>query len=170
LRTIIHEEDVPNAQISYRWRLPDAVRFNKKIRVTLEHGHPNHLRDDWSTTAYWYQTLPSPKLPLLPVEKRLPRRPEFPADSPLPAPSSEHLTHLQCKNIKQRDERMKAFVDDRNQWLERRAEASRERAKSNVEIAKDIRKRFLENLKEKCCGRSILSENKFCRSYIAEAL
>jgi hypothetical protein len=31
--------------------------------------------------------------------------------------------------------------------LERRAEASRERAKSNVEITKDIRKRFLEKIK-----------------------
>jgi hypothetical protein len=40
-------------------------------------------------------------------------------------------------------------VDDRNAWLERRAKASRERAVRNIEVAKDIRKRFLESLKSR---------------------
>jgi hypothetical protein len=143
--TIIHEEDVPGYQVSYRWHLPDPIRFNKKIRVTMEHGHANHLRDDWSTTAYWYQTLPGPKLDILPLEQRLPRRPKMPA--PEAEQSVAKLTEFQQNNIKQREARMKAFVDDRNQWLERRATESRDRAKNNVEIAKDIRRRFLESLK-----------------------
>ncbi|KAK9481946.1 hypothetical protein V1527DRAFT_522355 [Lipomyces starkeyi] len=113
--TIIHEEDVPNYQVSYRWQLPDPVRFNKKIKVTTESGHANHLRDDWSTTAYWYQTLPGPKLDILPVEQRLPRRPEFPP----------------C----------------RLRLLECRANDSRERARNNVKLAQDIRRRFLASLK-----------------------
>ncbi|KAG4437399.1 hypothetical protein IFR05_007124 [Cadophora sp. M221] len=145
--TIIHEEDVPGYQVSYRWHLPDPVRFNSKIRVTLEHGHANHLRDDWSSTAYWYQTLPGPKLDIAPVAARLPNRPQV-KPPPYDGKSGLNvLTDLQKQNIKQRDERMKEFVDDRNKWLERRAAASRERARSNVEIAKDIRKRFFESLK-----------------------
>ncbi|PGH35836.1 hypothetical protein GX50_01294 [[Emmonsia] crescens] len=70
--TTIHEEDVPNYQVSYRWHLADPVHFSKKINVT----------------------------------------------------------------------------PDRNEWLERRAQDSRERARNNVEICKDIRRRFLESLKD----------------------
>ena len=57
--------------------MSDPVRFGKKIKVTLESGHANQLRDDWSTTAYWYQTLPGPKLKNLPIANRLPRKPEI---------------------------------------------------------------------------------------------
>ncbi|KAH7388950.1 hypothetical protein BKA64DRAFT_580535 [Cadophora sp. MPI-SDFR-AT-0126] len=146
--TIIHEEDVPGYQVSYRWHLPDPVRFNSKIKVTLEHGHANHLRDDWSTTAYWYQTLPAPKLAIPPVADRLPNRPQVKPPPSYDGKSGANvLTDLQKKNIQQRDDRMKEFVDDRNKWLERRAAASRERARNNVEIARDIRTRFMNSLK-----------------------
>lgn len=146
--TIIHEEDVPGYQVSYRWHLPDPVRFNSKIKVTLEHGHANHLRDDWSTTAYWYQTLPGPKLDILPMKDRLPNRPQIMQPQPAgPRSGVDALTELQVKNIQQREDRLNEFVDDRNKWLERRAAASRERARSNVKNAKEIRKRFLESLK-----------------------
>ena len=47
--------------------------FEKSIKVTIEHGHANHRSDDWSSTAYWYQTEPHKPFPeILPVEKRLP--------------------------------------------------------------------------------------------------
>ena len=47
--------------------------FEKSIRVTIEHGHANHRSDDWSSTAYWYQTEPHrPFEEILPMEKRLP--------------------------------------------------------------------------------------------------
>ncbi|KAH8805313.1 hypothetical protein F5884DRAFT_798966 [Xylogone sp. PMI_703] len=144
--TIIHEEDVPGYQVSYRWHLPDPVRFNKKIKVTLEHGHANHLSDDWSTTAYWYQTLPGPKLDILPVEQRLPRRPQLEQPQREVPQHVRKLTALQREHIKQREERMEAFVTDRNKWLNRRAEASQERAINNVKIAKDVRSRFLKSL------------------------
>ncbi|KAK5173247.1 uncharacterized protein LTR77_001928 [Saxophila tyrrhenica] len=145
--TIIHEEDVPGYQVSYRWHLADPVRFNSKIKVKLEHGHANHLRDDWSTTAYWYQTMPGPKLDILPVAQRLPNRPKI---EPPPEPSaSRELTEQQKSNIEAREKRFKEFVEDRNQWLERRAKASKERAESNVEIARDVRRRFMESLGKK---------------------
>ncbi|OBT56942.1 hypothetical protein VF21_04034 [Pseudogymnoascus sp. 05NY08] len=143
--TIIHEDDVPGYQVSYRWHLPDPVRFNSKIKVTLEHGHANHLSDDWSSTAYWYQTLPGPKLEILPVAERLPNRPEVKQPE---VPAAKDLTELQTAHLKQQDERMKEFVADREKWLERRAVASRERARNNIEIAKDIRKRFMESLEQ----------------------
>ena len=47
----------------YRYHIEDPVYFNKKLIVTIEHGHDNHRRDDWSSTAYWYQREPhDPKL------------------------------------------------------------------------------------------------------------
>jgi hypothetical protein len=146
--TIIHEDDVPNTQVSYRWHLADPVRFSKRIKVTLETGHANHLRDDWSTTAYWYQTLPGPKLEILPVEERLPRRP---AVAEVPEPTEEELAALSAdkkEKLRQHRERYDAFVMDRNEWLARRAKESKERALSNVRICEDIRQRFLNSLKQ----------------------
>ncbi|KAK4893444.1 hypothetical protein LTR27_008126 [Elasticomyces elasticus] len=146
--TIIHEDDVPNFQVSFRWHLADPVRFNTKIKVTLEHGHANHLRDDWSSTTYWYQTLPGPKLEILPVEQRIPPKHTLVHPSlPVPEPQLATMTKAQRQMVEQRDQRMKEFVADREQWLDRRAEASRTRAKKNVEIAADIRKRFMASLK-----------------------
>ncbi|MBY8988426.1 MAG: DUF2961 domain-containing protein, partial [Candidatus Lokiarchaeota archaeon] len=42
----------------YRYHIEDPIYFNKRIMVTIEHGHDNHRRDDWSSTAYWYQREP----------------------------------------------------------------------------------------------------------------
>ena len=144
--SIIHEEDVPNHQVSYRWHLADPIRFEKKIKVNLEHGHANHLRDDWSTTAYWYQNLPGPNLDIQPVEERLPNRPTV--KPPHEAAENRPLTDSQKKMVAQREERLRAFVEDRNKWLQRRAADSKERSKKNIEAAKDIRKRFMESLKK----------------------
>jgi len=58
----------------YRYHIEDPIHFRESIRVTIEHGHANDLSNDYSSTAYWYQTephAPSPALP--PVEGRLPR-------------------------------------------------------------------------------------------------
>ena len=49
--SILYEGEKPPYQVSYRWHLPDPVRFNTRIKVTMEHGHANHLSDDWSSTA-----------------------------------------------------------------------------------------------------------------------
>ena len=74
--TVVHEGDTDGFQVSYRFHITDPIRFEKKIRVSIEHGHANQLSDDWSSTAYWYQTLPTGKpLTILPVEQRLPNVP-----------------------------------------------------------------------------------------------
>lgn len=58
----------------YRYHIEDPIRFRKSIRVTIEHGHANKLTNDYSSTAYWYQTEPHGVFPvLLPVAQRLPR-------------------------------------------------------------------------------------------------
>lgn len=58
----------------YRYHIEDPIYFHKNIVVKIEHGHANQRSDDWSSTAYWYQTEPHKKFEeLLPVEDRLPR-------------------------------------------------------------------------------------------------
>ncbi|MBQ9481933.1 MAG: DUF2961 domain-containing protein [Clostridia bacterium] len=57
----------------YRYHIADPVYFEKSIKVTIEHGHNNNRSDDWSTTAYWYQTEPHKRFEeLLPVQERMP--------------------------------------------------------------------------------------------------
>ncbi|NVM31423.1 MAG: DUF2961 domain-containing protein [Candidatus Helarchaeota archaeon] len=58
----------------YRFHVQDPIYFEKSIKVTIEHGHANHRSDDYSSTAYWYQTEPHKMFPpLLSVRERLPR-------------------------------------------------------------------------------------------------
>jgi hypothetical protein len=86
---ILHELDVPGYAVSYRFHVVDPIRFSSRIRVTIEHGHGNHLADDWASTAYWYQLPPGPVLSLKPVAERLPTRPAaeptVPPSEPPPA-------------------------------------------------------------------------------------
>lgn len=59
---------------SYRYHIEDPIFFESSIKVTIEHGHANKLTNDYSSTAYWYQTEPHAPFPaLLPVAQRLPR-------------------------------------------------------------------------------------------------
>lgn len=57
----------------YRYHVVDPVIFHESLRVSIEHGHANDRSDDYSSTAYWYQTLPHPPLTIPPVSERLPR-------------------------------------------------------------------------------------------------
>ena len=59
----------------YRFHIEDPIHFTQSIRVTIEHGHANKLMNDYSSTAYWYQTEPHlPFPPLPPVSERIPRK------------------------------------------------------------------------------------------------
>lgn len=58
---------------AYRFHIEDPVMFDQSIKVTIEHGHNNNRSDDYSSTAYWYQTEPHKEHPdILPVNARLP--------------------------------------------------------------------------------------------------
>lgn len=58
---------------TYRFHIEDPITFTESIKVTIEHGHANVQSNDYSSTAYWYQTEPHGAFPALPkVEDRLP--------------------------------------------------------------------------------------------------
>lgn len=59
-------------QTSYVHYLENPVRFRKEIKVTLEHGHGNHLANEASSVAYWYAEQPARAANVPPVAKRLP--------------------------------------------------------------------------------------------------
>ena len=58
-----------------RYHIRDPIMFERSIKVTIEHGHNNHRSDDWSSTAYWYQSEPHVPFENYPdVKSRLPRK------------------------------------------------------------------------------------------------
>jgi len=68
----IYEHNTNGWQTSYVFHLTNPVRFRKEIKVTIEHGHGNHLANDVASVAYWYQIEPHKKFGILPVSKRMP--------------------------------------------------------------------------------------------------
>jgi len=56
----------------YRWHIPDPIRFQKRLRVTMQAlGWRSGrrylpLQDDIASVAYWYQQAPATGLPALP--------------------------------------------------------------------------------------------------------
>ena len=73
----IHEptggEDVQQRFAMYRWHVPDPVRFERDLKVTIQdlgwrRNGKYYLprQDDFSSVAYWYQTLPAAPFPALP--------------------------------------------------------------------------------------------------------
>ena len=55
----IHENNTDGYQTSYVHHLENPVRFDSKIKVTIEHGHGNHLCNEMSSVAYWYASKPN---------------------------------------------------------------------------------------------------------------
>jgi hypothetical protein len=68
----IHEGNTGGYQTSYVHHLENPVYFKKSVRVTIEHGHGNHLRNEMSSTAYWYAEEPAAAIAVPPAEKRMP--------------------------------------------------------------------------------------------------
>ena len=54
----IFEEDTNGYQTSYVLHLENPVRFQQEVKVTIEHGHGNHLANEMSSVAYWYASAP----------------------------------------------------------------------------------------------------------------
>lgn len=46
-------------QTGYVFHLENPVYFNREIKVTIEHGHANHLGNEMSSVAYWYAEKPT---------------------------------------------------------------------------------------------------------------
>jgi hypothetical protein len=68
----IHESHTRGYQTSYVHHLENPVRFEREIKVTIEHGHGNHLCNEMSSVAYWYAEKPTRAAKVPPVAKRLP--------------------------------------------------------------------------------------------------
>jgi len=74
---LIENNNYSGNNAMYRWFIQDSIRFNKKIKWTIEHGHANNFENDYSSVAYWYQKEPHKKFRTLPtLENRIPRLPE----------------------------------------------------------------------------------------------
>ncbi|MBN2300978.1 MAG: DUF2961 domain-containing protein [Lentisphaerae bacterium] len=61
-------------QTSYVFHLENPIRFRKEIKVTIEHGHANHLANEVSSVAYWYADKPTAAVKPPSVSKRMPVR------------------------------------------------------------------------------------------------
>lgn len=68
----IYERNTQGYQTSYVLHLENPVRFQEEIKVTIEHGHGNHLANEMSSVAYWYAAQPTQIVEPPPVAKRMP--------------------------------------------------------------------------------------------------
>jgi hypothetical protein len=59
-------------QTSYVFHIENSVRFTREIKVTIEHGHGNHLANEMSSVAYWYAAEPTQVADPPPVGQRMP--------------------------------------------------------------------------------------------------
>ena len=140
---IVHESDVPGYPVSYRFHLVDPVRFSSAIRVTIEHGHANHLSDDWASTAYWYQRLPSRPFGLAPVAERLPTRAAPPAPPGANGFPPEPDTGDEAARLREAyEERRRAYLALIDERAAERSRVSAAYAQRNAEAAARIRREF----------------------------
>ncbi len=68
----LHESQTNGYQTSYVHHIENPVRFEREIRVTIEHGHANHLCNEMSSVAYWYAATPATAARPPAVAKRMP--------------------------------------------------------------------------------------------------
>ena len=136
--SILHEADVPGYSVNYRFHVPDPIRFERSIRVTIEHGHANHLADDWAATAYWFERLPSESVSIAPIDRRLPTRPE--------APPTGGEFEQPIEGLERREEARQLEAEYRKRLEARfaqRIELSRGWSVENARHAADLRARFI---------------------------
>ena len=57
----------------YRWHLPDPVAWHQQARITIQQiawrDGLKETQDDWSCATFWYEPVPSAKLPAMPDVK-----------------------------------------------------------------------------------------------------
>jgi hypothetical protein len=96
----------------YRFYVNDPVRFQKSIRVTIEHGHDNNFENDYTSTAFWYQD--EPHKPFPPMPKASDRLPAWPGEV---AEALDRETELRKKVSEDaRPGRIKLSDSDAAEW------------------------------------------------------
>jgi len=68
----VFEHNTHGYQTSYVFHLENPVRFQKEIKVTIEHGHANDRVNEMSSVAYWYAAKPTRVKNVPPLAKRMP--------------------------------------------------------------------------------------------------
>jgi hypothetical protein len=68
----LFERNTNGYQTSYVFHAENPVHFQKEIRVTIEHGHGNHLANEMSSVGYWYAENPTKVARPPAVKKRMP--------------------------------------------------------------------------------------------------
>jgi len=95
----------------YRWYLHDPLRFQERIRLTIEHSHNNDLANDYSSVVYWYQQEPHAPFPELP-----PAAGRWPAFGP--AFERAHVASMELLElVVAYVERLRAEKRDGPKWL-----------------------------------------------------
>lgn len=133
--TILHESEVPGYQVSYRFHITDPVHFEKSIRVSMEHGHANHLADDWACTAYWYQDTPPASLSIQPVEERLVAKPLLAS----PATQAVVLNDEMRAALAQNHSRDEAYRAERQKQMELNESRVAQSSQGNIDKEKAVR-------------------------------
>jgi len=139
--SIIHEGDMPGYQVSYRFHITDPIRFTKSLRVTIEHGHANHLADDWASTAYWYQQLPTKPFGIAPVEQRLPLVARL-------APVVQSIPPQDLRNpemvaaVEAAEERFRLFLAAKDAQMRAKEQRTAQYVQGNIEQAQRVRNSF----------------------------
>jgi hypothetical protein len=141
--SILHSSDLENYSVGYRFHVVDPIRFRSRIKVTIEHGHANHLSDDWASTAYWYQLAPSPRTEIAPVAERLPTRAVEPSalHPHIGAPLEPVRDLIEANRAAQRA-RMERHEERMRERLAARVELTGEWERGNADQARGIRDRF----------------------------
>lgn len=67
LETLDNERKLTTA---YRWHIPDPVRFERYVKVTLEPIYDESVTNDYSSVAFWYQHDPIKHRRPLPKDNR----------------------------------------------------------------------------------------------------
>lgn len=96
----VFEHNTGGYQTSYVHHLENPVRFQREIKVTIEHGHGNHLRNEMSSTAYWYQQEPHKPFGILPCAKRMPVGRGWVTDPKAQCTSREIKANSEMKKMK----------------------------------------------------------------------
>lgn len=138
--TIIHETTVPGYQVSYRFHITDPIHFKTGIKVTMEHGHANHLSDDWASTAYWYQTMPSQGVSIQPVEDRIPLKKIQEQPRAEKKPENDEIR----KHRKAFEKRFEEFITEKESQMKLNMERTDSAVMGNMELAKKVRDTFRE--------------------------
>jgi hypothetical protein len=141
--SILHASDLENYSVGYRFHVVDPIHFRSRIKVTIEHGHANHLSDDWASTAYWYQLGPAPRIEIAPVSERLPTRAVEPsALHPHIGAPLEPVRDLIEANREAQHRRMERHEERMRERLAARAELTGQWERGNADQARGIRDRF----------------------------